>query len=78
MQMPAVTRPQSTLVDPPDGNARLNEAESAVHEFRMANARPSMDKKLKFLFNSCFLPSAASCWSSCAAASRFEVGAMLP
>jgi hypothetical protein len=40
--MPAVTRPQSTLVEPPEGRARLKEAESAVQELRMAKAKPSI------------------------------------
>jgi hypothetical protein len=62
--MPAVTRPHSTLVAPPEGNARPIEAEMAVHELRMAKARPSMDSGEKFLLSSCFLPRAASCWSS--------------
>lgn len=36
-----------TLVEPPLGSARESEAERAVHEFRMAKARPSIDKKEK-------------------------------
>jgi hypothetical protein len=62
--MPAVTRPHRTLVEPPEGKASPKEAESAVHELRMAKAKPSIDKGEKFLLSSCFLPMAASCWSS--------------
>lgn len=76
LQTPAVTKPQSTLVDPPDGNASPMEAESAVHELRMAKARPSIANGEKFLFSSCFLPRAASSWSS-ATLLRFDGGAMV-
>lgn len=62
--MPAVTSPQSTLVEPPEGRARLREAESAVHELRMAKAKPSMLNGEKWRLSSCFLPMAASCSSS--------------
>lgn len=72
--MPAVTRPHSTLVAPPEGRASPIEAESAVQELRIAKARPSMDKGEKFLLSSCFLPKAASCWSSAVLSRR--VGAM--
>lgn len=37
MQIPAVIRPQRMAVEPPLGNASDNEAESAVHEFKIAN-----------------------------------------
>lgn len=76
LQTPAVTKPQSTLVEPPDGKASPREADRAVHELRMANARPSIDKGEKFLFSSCFLPRAASCWSS-AMLLRFDGDAMV-
>ena len=42
LQIPAVTRPHITEVGPPAGKARDKEADSAVQEFRMAKARPSM------------------------------------
>lgn len=32
---------------------------SAVHEFRMANAKPSIDSGEKFRFSSCWTPRAA-------------------
>lgn len=65
LHIPAVISPQSTEVEPPLGNASDNEADNAVQEFRIANARPSMDRGEKFRFNSCLTPSAARCcWSS--------------
>lgn len=42
LQIPAVTSPQITELGPPEGRARESEDESAVHEFRMAKASPSM------------------------------------
>lgn len=41
----------------------------------MAKAKPSMASGEKFLLSSCFLPIAASCWSSGATLSR-RLGAM--
>lgn len=43
--MPAVSSPQITEVDPPLGRASESEEDKAVHEFRMAKARPSIDKR---------------------------------
>ncbi|TKA40471.1 hypothetical protein B0A54_09420 [Friedmanniomyces endolithicus] len=54
-----------TDVGPPLGKARDNEAESAVHEFKMAKAKPSMDNGLKLRRSSCLTPSAAK-WASSA------------
>jgi len=73
--MPAVTSPQSTLVEPPEGRARLREAESAVHELRIAKAKPSMLNGEKWRLSSCFLPMAASCSWSCTAL-LLRLGAM--
>jgi hypothetical protein len=36
-----------TLVEPPEGKASPIDDESAVHEFKIAKASPSMDKRLK-------------------------------
>lgn len=47
MQIPAVSRPQITEVEPPLGNASDSEVERAVQEFKMAKARPNMDKSEK-------------------------------
>jgi hypothetical protein len=63
--MPAVTRPHRTDVEPPLGSARDSDAESAVHEFRIANASPSIENMEKLRFSSCFTPSAAR-WSTSA------------
>lgn len=75
--MPAVNRPHRTLVGPPEGKASPREAESAVQELRIAKASPSMASGEKFLLSSCFLPRAASCWSSGATLSRRVPGAMV-
>jgi hypothetical protein len=64
LQIPAVMRPQSTLVEPPDGSARPSEDESAVQEFKMAKASPSMERRLKLRFSSPLWPRAWSCASS--------------
>jgi len=63
LQMPAVTSPQMTLVEPPDGKASPIDDDSAVHEFKMAKASPSIDKRLKLRFNSPLCPSACN-WAS--------------
>lgn len=54
-----------TDVDPPEGRARDRDALSAVHEFKIANARPSIDKKEKLRLSSCSWPRAASWAVSC-------------
>lgn len=64
LHIPAVMNPHITLVDPPEGSARDSEAESAVHEFKMAKASPSIDRKEKFLSSSPLCPRASSCNSS--------------
>ena len=63
--MPAVIRPQRIDVDPPLGKASDSEADNAVHEFKIANASPSIDRGEKFRFSSCLIPSAASWSASC-------------
>jgi len=40
---PEMTNPHSTADGPPDGRAIDKLADNAVHEFKMANARPSID-----------------------------------
>lgn len=52
LQIPAVMRPQRTLVEPPDGSASPSEDESAVQEFKMAKASPSIDRRLKVRLSS--------------------------
>lgn len=42
LQIPAVTSPQITEIEPPEGRAREREAASAVQEFRMANDKPNI------------------------------------
>lgn len=69
LQMPAVTSPQMTLVEPPDGNASPIDDESAVHEFKMAKASPSMDRRLKLRFNSPLCPRACN-WASSSSVCR--------
>jgi hypothetical protein len=55
-----------TAVGPPLGNARDILAPSAVHELRIANANPNIDKNEKFRFNSCLTPRLArAAASSC-------------
>ncbi len=49
LHMPDATNPHNTAEGPPDGNATDNEAESAVHELRIAKARPSIDLKAPLL-----------------------------
>lgn len=49
-----------TLVEPPEGKARLSEVERAVHEFKMAKANPSMDKRLKLRCSSPLWPRAVT------------------
>ena len=44
--------PQRTEVGPPLGRARDKLAASAVHEFRIAKARPSIANGEKFLLSS--------------------------
>lgn len=56
LHTPAVTSPHRTDVGPPDGNASDKEAARAVHEFKIANARPSMPTKEK-------LRSREACWA---------------
>lgn len=48
LHIPAVSNPQMTLVEPPEGNARPSEDDSAVQEFKIANAKPSIDRRLWF------------------------------
>ena len=66
LQMPATTSPQMTASGPPLGRANDILAPRAVHEFRMAKARPSMDNSEKLRCNSCLMPRlakmAASSW----------------
>jgi hypothetical protein len=64
LQTPAVINPQRTEVGPPLGNARDNDVASAVHEFKMANAKPSIASGEKVRFNSWVCPRAASCRAS--------------
>jgi hypothetical protein len=52
LQIPAVKRPQMTEVEPPLGKASESDIESAVQEFRIANASPNMDTSEKLRFNS--------------------------
>lgn len=59
LKKPAVTSPQMTEIGPPEGRAKLIDVDNAVHEFRIANASPSMDRGEKFRFNSCWIPKAA-------------------
>jgi hypothetical protein len=56
----SLIKPQSTLAGPPLGKARDKLAASAVHELRIAKARPSIDSGEKFLFNSAWWPKAAN------------------
>ena len=56
MQIPAVIKPQMTDVGPPLGKASDNDAESAVQELRMANARPSMASGEKLRLSSALWP----------------------
>ncbi|KAK0935480.1 hypothetical protein LTR29_012953 [Friedmanniomyces endolithicus] len=65
LHTPAVIKPHMTDVGPPLGKARDSEAESAVQEFKMAKAKPSMDNGLKLRRSSCLTPSAAR-WASSA------------
>ncbi len=55
---------QITEVGPPEGSASDKDADRAVHEFRMAKARPSIAKGEKWRFSSCLCPTAAKCASS--------------
>ena len=64
LQIPAVTRPQITELGPPLGRANDIEAESAVHELRIANPIPNIDKKEKFRSRTGSWPRANSCASS--------------
>ena len=50
--MPAVINPQRTDVGPPLGKASDSEVANAVHEFKMANAKPSIASGEKVRFNS--------------------------
>lgn len=43
LHIPAVTKPHMTATGPPEGSASEREAARAVHEFNIANARPSID-----------------------------------
>ena len=43
LHKPEMTNPHRTADGPPDGRAIDKVADSAVHEFKMANARPSID-----------------------------------
>jgi hypothetical protein len=67
-------RPQITLVDPPLGSARERDAESAVQEFRIANANPSIASGEKFRLNSPLWPRLAN-WRS--SALLFSFGPMV-
>lgn len=69
LQTPAVTRPHTTLVEPPLGNASDIEADSAVHELRIAKANPNIDIGEKLLLSSPLWPRASSCSSSALLAS---------
>lgn len=60
LHIPAVMRPQVTLVEPPDESARDSDAERAVQEFRIAKANPNMERKEKFLCSSPLWPKASS------------------
>lgn len=64
LHTPAVTRPQMTEVDPPLGKARDRLAESAVQEFKIANASPSIDNMEKLRCSSCLWPRPANAAAS--------------
>ena len=63
MQIPDVTRPQMTELGPPLGKAKDIETDNAVHEFKIANARPSILRKEKFRSSTGVCPKAIS-WAS--------------
>lgn len=75
-------RPQVTEEGPPDGRASDILAPAAVHVFRIAKARPSIDRNEKLRLSSCLIPipanAASSCWTlvrrRCVAASALELG----
>jgi len=50
--MPAVTKPHNTATGPPEGKASDRDAASAVQEFRMAKAMPSIERGEKWRFSS--------------------------
>lgn len=50
--MPAVMSPHRTEVGPPLGKATDSDVAKAVHEFRMANAKPSIASGENVRFNS--------------------------
>lgn len=50
---------------PPEGRASVRLEDNAVQVFKMANARPSIDKVEKLRRSSCLMPMAAS-WPSSA------------
>lgn len=64
LKHPAVMRPQMTAEGPPDGKARLSDAANAVHVFKIAKARPSMEIMLKLRCNSCLCPMDARAFAS--------------
>lgn len=73
LQTPAVINPQSTEVGPPLGRARDNDVASAVHEFRMANAKPSIASGENVRFSSWVCPS----WARCSASSEMPPPVMI-
>lgn len=60
LKIPAVISPQMMALGPPLGRARFNEADNAVHVFKIANARPNIEIMLKLRFSSCLWPNAAN------------------
>lgn len=64
LHTPAVIKPQRTEVGPPLGKARDRDVASAVQEFRMANAKPSIASGENVRFNSWVCPRAARCSAS--------------
>jgi hypothetical protein len=50
-------RPHITELGPPEGRARLMDAERAVHVLRMAKARPRREILEKLRLSSCLWPS---------------------
>lgn len=50
--IPEITRPHRTALVPPEGRARLREAERAVQELRIANERPRIELCIQHQHNS--------------------------